>query len=129
MRFLIIVLSALTLGGCANTPLGNLLNNQRFQTTDDVQASWVGSSLDDLIMSWGTPQNSFPMAGVAASMISYEYVWLAGASGDNPRYSRCVQRFLVEGGIITKWGISGGCPKQPKNAKSIPDTPVPKPTL
>ncbi|RMQ47717.1 hypothetical protein ALQ04_04077 [Pseudomonas cichorii] len=128
MRFLAVVLAALALQGCSNTPLGNLLNNERFQTTRDVQASWVGSSADELVMSWGTPKSSYAMAG-GANMLSYEYLWLEGAGDYNPQYVWCVQRFLVENGIITRWGLSGGCPKRPKNAKSIPDTPVPQPTL
>ncbi|MBC3949188.1 hypothetical protein [Pseudomonas folii] len=128
MKLLGVVLLGVMLSGCSNSPLGNLLYNQRFQTTEDVQASWVGSSADDLVMSWGTPKNSYKMAD-GSSMLSYEYLWLAGAGGYNPRYVWCVQRFLVEGGVITRWGLSDGCPVRPENAKSIPDTPVPKPTL
>ena len=128
MKFLGVLFVGVTLAGCANTPLGNILNNQRFQTLEDIQQSWVGLSGDELVMSWGPPQNSYPMDG-GARMIAYQYLRLVGADGYNPRYEWCVQKFLIEGGIVTRWGISDGCPKHPSNPKSIPDTPVPKPTL
>lgn len=119
MKLLGVVLLGVMLSGCSN---------QRYQRVEDVQASWVGSSADDLVMSWGPPNNSYKMED-GSSMLSYQYLRLAGAGGYDPRYVWCVQKFLVEGGIITRWGLSDGCPVRPEGAKFIPNTPVPKPTL
>lgn len=135
MKFLVVVFSALTLYGCAGSPLSNLVMNQRYQTTSDITASWVGASEDDLVIAWGPPKSSQALSGGASKIIAYEYVWVANTShsqewGYIPDYARCVQRFLVENGVISRWYSSGDCPKRPQGAKLIPgSTPVPQPTL
>lgn len=134
MRRLSVVLVCLALQGCAGSPLSNLVSGQRYQTTSDITASWVGSSEDDLVLSWGPPQNSHMMNN-GSKMIGYQYSWLTNGRhseewGYVPDYALCEQRFLVEGGVITRWYSSGDCPKRPKGAKLIPaSTPVPRPTL
>lgn len=135
MKYAALILSAVLLQGCAGSPLSNLVMNQRYQTTSDVTASWVGASEDDLYMSWGPPQSSQVLSNGRAKIVSYGYAWVTNTSDSTtwnyvPEYSRCDQRFLVEDHIITRWFSSGGCPKRPKGAKLIPgDTPIPKLTL
>jgi hypothetical protein len=134
MRCLICVGLTLTLYGCAGSPLSNLVTNQRYQTTSDITASWVGATEDELVMSWGTPKGSHALSD-GSKIISYNYAWLTNGShsmewGYIPDYARCEQRFLVEKGILTRWYSSGDCPKRPEGAKLIPGgTPIPKPTL
>lgn len=133
MKRLSVLLTMIMLSGCAGSPIGNLIMNQRYQTSSDIAASWVGASADDLITSWGPPQNSQTLSN-GSSILAYQYRWLLNGSDSTtwdyiPEYATCVQRFLVENGLITRWYSSGDCPKRPEGAKLIPDTPVPKSTL
>ncbi|WP_323146109.1 hypothetical protein [Pseudomonas marginalis] len=135
MKSWITVLSILMLSGCAGSPLSNLVTNQRYQTTSDITASWVGASEDELVTSWGAPKNSHGLSDGNSKIIGYDYVWLTNGSrsmewGYVPDYARCEQRFMIEKGVVTRWYSSGDCPKRPKGAKLIPgNTPVPQPTL
>ncbi|WNW13352.1 hypothetical protein RRX38_20030 [Pseudomonas sp. DTU_2021_1001937_2_SI_NGA_ILE_001] len=135
MKPWVVLFPVLLLSGCAGSPLGNLLTNQRYQTTSDITASWVGASEDDLVTSWGAPKNSYALSDGYSKIIGYDYVWLTNASrsaewGYVPDYARCEQRFMIERGMVTRWYSSGDCPKRPSGAKLIPaSTPVPKPTL
>ncbi|MBS7457356.1 hypothetical protein [Coralloluteibacterium stylophorae] len=106
------------LAGCAGHPLHNMVTNKRYQTSYDIAASWVGAPEDDLIIKWGPPTNSHVLSS-GAELISYDDEW-----------SGCSKKFLVEDGVIAKWGMSSSCSKAVRNAKSIPaDLPVPQPTL
>ncbi len=134
MRVAFIALLGVALQGCTGTPIGNFVNNQRYETTSDVTASWVGASEDSLVTSWGPPKNSHVMND-GSKVISYDYVWVSNTAhsaewGWMPDYTRCEQRFLVEGGVITRWYSSGDCPKRPNGAKLIPaNRPIPTPTM
>lgn len=134
MRVAFIVLLGVVLQGCTGSPISNLVKNQRYETTSDATASWVGASEDSLVLSWGAPTNSHMMNN-GSKVINYENIWVANASrsqewGWVPDYARCEKRFLVENGVITRWYSSSDCPKRPKGAKLIPgSTPVPKPTM
>ncbi|QJP98696.1 hypothetical protein [Herbaspirillum rubrisubalbicans] len=134
MRLVSAALILLALQGCAGSPLSNLVSGQRYQTTSDVTASWVGASEDELVMAWGAPKNSHVMNN-GAKIISYDYLWVANSRhsaewGYVPEYVRCERRFMVERGVITRWYSSGDCPKRPNGAKLIPSsTPIPQPTM
>ncbi|KAF1021053.1 MAG: hypothetical protein GAK30_02077 [Paracidovorax wautersii] len=116
--------------------MSNLLSNQRSQTTYDITASWVGASEDKLVTAWGVPQGSYELSG-GSKIISYRYIWNISSNVRQERwydYSKddreCVQKFLIENGIVTKWGASPTCKKVPDPTKSISnDIPIPRPTL
>lgn len=134
MRIAFIALVGIALQGCTGSPVSNLLTNQRYETTSDATASWVGASEDSLVMSWGSPKSSY-MMNDGSKVITYEDIWVANTRssaewGWVPDYARCEKRFLVESGVITRWYSSGECPKRPRGAKLISaSTPVPKPTM
>ncbi|WP_109716714.1 hypothetical protein [Pantoea allii] len=133
MKRLSVLLTIKSLSGCAGSPLGNLIMNQRYQISSDIAASWVGASADDLVMSWGPPQNSGTLSN-GSSILAYLYRWLLNGSDSTtwnyiPEYATCVQRFLVENGLITRWYSSGYCPKKPEGAELSPNTSVTRSTL
>lgn len=116
--------AALLLAGCAGSPASNLINNQRNETLYDRMSSWVGASEKELISSWGPPNNSYTLSD-GSKMISYETIWGVYV-GDR---FQCVQKFMLEENIVTKWGASN-CRMYPSNAGQISkDIPVPQPTL
>ncbi|QDG93775.1 hypothetical protein NIBR502774_14310 (plasmid) [Rhizobium sp. NIBRBAC000502774] len=134
MGVVIMALLGVVLQGCTGSPISNLVNNQRYETTSDVTPSWVGASEDSLVLSRVAPASSY-MMNDGSKVINYENVWVANNSrpgewGWVPDYARCEKRFFVENGVITRWYSSGDCPKRPKGAKLIPGSrPVPKPTM
>lgn len=137
MRSSYAVSLALILVGCAGSPLSNMVSQQRYQTTWDVMASWIGSSEDEVVTSWGPPDNSHTLSN-GSKLISYEYTWNTnslherdfGYTHPSSDYAQCVQKFLIEEGVITKWNASKSCRKTPKGAKLIPrNTPIPRPTM
>lgn len=119
-----LVMSAL-LAGCAGSPIGNLINNERSETRNDVLASWVGEDEDNLVMKWGPPTGSYTLSS-GAKVISYEYVWGVYVG---QRY-HCEEKFLIEKGKVTKWGIGSACQKSGGKGQTLPaNVPVPQPTL
>lgn len=52
----------------------NMLMGNRNKTYNDVNASWVGSTEEQLISKWGPPKNSYTLAS-GAKIISYENIW------------------------------------------------------
>lgn len=137
MKPLLVMPLALVLAGCAGSPLSNMVKQQRYQTTWDIMASWVGASEDKLVTSWGPPENSYTLSD-GSKLISYEYTWNTnslheqdfGYTHPSSDYAQCVQKFLIEDGVITKWSASKSCRKNPKGAKLIPsNTPIPRPTM
>ncbi|WP_202970064.1 hypothetical protein [Pararhizobium polonicum] len=136
MKKLLAMAICLSLTGCAGSPIGNALGNQRYQTTWDIMNTWVGSSEDDLVTSWGLPDSSYTLSD-GSKILSYEHVWKKSSihaqefgyrsAGD---YRNCVQKFLIENGTVTKWDASGTCKKVPDGSKLISkDIPIPRPTL
>lgn len=116
---LLIVLPSL-LAGCTSAQM-NMLTGKRNKTYNDVNAPWVGSTEEQLISKWGPPKKSYTLEN-GAKIISYEDIW-----GPISSYHVCVEKFMIEKGIVTKWGISN-CPARIKG--SLPnDTPIPQPTL
>jgi hypothetical protein len=121
----LLLLLTLALTGCAGSPLGNLINNERQETKKDVMASWVGASEDGLVVSWGPPDNSYTLSS-GAKLISYEYIWGVYVG----QRFQCVEKFMIENGKVTKWGMASSCRQTVSNAKLISkDTPIPQPTL
>lgn len=119
--FLLLFLSPL-LVACAGTPLGNAVNGQRYETHNDIMASWVGSSEEKLISKWGPPKKSYTLSN-GNTIIAYESVW-----GPVSSYHVCSQKFTIQRGIITKWGIDD-C-KSLNSGDTLPkNTPIPKPTM
>lgn len=125
----LVLLAALMpiLAGCAGSgsPMSNLIYGERRQTTNDVMASWVGEREEKLVASWGPPDNSYTFQS-GSKVISYEYIW--GVYVGERR--QCVQKFMIEGGVVTKWGYSENTCKSPSKPEALPkDTPVPQPTI
>jgi hypothetical protein len=116
---LLIVMSSL-LVGCTTSQM-NAITGKRSKTYNDINATWVGSSEEELISKWGPPKKSYTFES-GAKIISYEEIW-----GPMSAYSVCVEKFLIEDGQVTKWGLSD-CPKRASG--TVPNgTPVPQPTL
>ncbi len=116
---LFVVLSSL-LGGCTSGQM-NMLMGTRNKTYNDVNAPWVGSTEEQLISKWGPPKKSYTLER-GAKIISYEEIW-----GHLSAYHECIEKFMIEKGVVTKWGISD-CPK--RISGTLPkDTPIPQPTL
>ena len=113
------------LAGCAGSPMGNLINNERLETKADVMASWVGADEDDLIIKWGPPDNSYTLSN-GSKLVSYEYVWGQYVG----QRIHCVEKFLIEKGVVTKWGMDSTCRKSLNKPGTLPgNTPIPQPTL
>ncbi|WP_254924300.1 hypothetical protein [Bordetella genomosp. 4] len=113
------VLSSL-LAGCTSAQM-NMLTGKRNKTYNDVNATWVGSTEEKLVSKWGPPKKSYTLES-GAKIISYEDIW-----GPISSYHVCVEKFMIEKGMVTKWGISG-CPA--RISGTLPkDTPIPEPTL
>ncbi|MFY1961593.1 hypothetical protein [Achromobacter xylosoxidans] len=116
---LLVVLPSL-LAGCTSGQM-NMLMGTRNKTYNDVNASWVGATEERLISKWGPPKNSYTLES-GAKIVSYEGIW-----GPISAYHVCVEKFMIEKGIVTKWGISD-CPS--RMSGTLPkDTPIPQPTL
>ncbi|MDQ8034047.1 MAG: hypothetical protein REJ50_18720 [Bordetella sp.] len=116
---LFVVLPAL-LAGCTSAQM-SMLTGKRNKTYNDVNAVWVGRSEEQLISKWGPPKKSYTLQG-GAKIVSYEDIW-----GPMSAYHVCVEKFMIENGMVTKWGISD-CPA--RISGSVPaDTPIPEPTL
>lgn len=121
----------LLLTGCAGSPVGNLISNQRNETTRDRMQSWVGASADELLSSWGPPSSQSRLSNGSHLMV-YESSWDTYRKGGTYSFytNYCSQKFLIERNIVSKWGISGGCKRYPKNPKLLPaTTAIPEPTL
>ncbi|WYX50328.1 hypothetical protein WJ977_26135 [Achromobacter xylosoxidans] len=93
---LLIVLPSL-LAGCTSAQM-NMLTGKRNKTYNDVNAPWVGSTEEQLISKWGPPKKSYTLES-GAKIISYEDMW-----GPISAYHVCVEKFMIEKGIVTKWG-------------------------
>lgn len=120
----LLAVAALLITGCAGSPASNLINNQRNETLHDIMASWVDASEKDLISSWGPPNNSYTLSD-GSKVISYESIWGVYV-GDR---FHCVQKFMLEQGVVTKWGASN-CRMYPSNVGQVSkDIPIPQPTL
>lgn len=99
----------------------SMLTGSRPKTYNDVNAKWVGSTEEQLISKWGPPKKSYTL-GSGAKIVSYEDIW-----GPMSAYHVCVEKFMIDKGMVTKWGISD-CPA--RISGSVPnDTPIPEPTL
>lgn len=116
---LFVVLSSL-LAGCTTSQM-NMLTGKRSKTYNDISASWIDSSEEQLISRWGPPKKSYTFES-GAKIISYEDIW-----GPISAYHVCEQKFLIEKGVVTKWGISN-CPAR-VNGTLPNNTPIPQPTL
>lgn len=116
---LLVVLPAL-LGGCTSSQM-SMLTGKRNKTYNDVNAAWVGSTEEQLVSKWGPPKKSYTLES-GARIISYEEIY-----GPISAYHVCVEKFMIEKGMVTKWGISG-CPARIKGTVSN-DTPIPQPTM
>ncbi|MGR2922982.1 hypothetical protein [Acinetobacter sp. 1125_18A] len=113
-KILLIILISQILLACAS------ISTQRYETRNDLMKSWVGSSEEELIQKWGTPDNSYTLTS-GSKIISYEKFVHPG------RY--CEEKFMIEKGIVKKWGLSR-CDLHFKNAKKISkDIPIPQATL
>lgn len=116
---LLVVLPSL-LAGCTTGQM-NMLMGTRNKTYNDVNAVWVGSTEEQLISKWGPPKKSYTLES-GAKIISYEDIW-----GPISAYHICSEKFMIEKGMVTKWGISN-CPE--RISGTVPkDTPIPQPTL
>lgn len=125
------LMSIFLLTGCT-TPAGKILShqltNQRYETTADLMQSWMGASENELITSWGPPTKQHTLSN-ASKIISYEYEWGEVIRAGSFTGGYCIQKFLIEKGMVTKWGMSN-CRKTPKKPKSIStDIPIPQPSL
>ncbi|MFW1946744.1 hypothetical protein ACG907_02380 [Acinetobacter bereziniae] len=113
-KILLIIIISQSLLACAS------LSTQRYETHNDLMQSWVGSSEEKLIKKWGLPDKSYTLTN-GGKIISYETFVHPG------RY--CEEKFMLENGIIVKWGHSR-CDLNLNNAKKISkDIPIPQPTL
>lgn len=116
---LLVVLPAL-LAGCTASQM-SALTGKRAKTYNDVNAEWVGSTEEQLISKWGPPKKSYTLES-GAKIIAYEEIW-----GPISAYHVCSEKFMIEKGMVTKWGISG-CPS--RMSGSMPNgTPIPQPTM
>ena len=114
-----------SLAGCAGSPLGNLVNNERLETKNDVMASWVGAKEDELIINWGPPDNSYTLSN-GAKIVSYQFIWGQYVG----QRIHCVEKFMIEKGIVTKWGMDSTCRKSLNKPSTVSkDIPIPQPTL
>ncbi|WP_434278992.1 hypothetical protein [Acinetobacter sp. CE-15] len=113
-KIILIILISQVLIACASVA------TQRYETLNDLMQSWVGSSEEKLINKWGVPDKSYTLTN-GNKIISYETFVHPG------RY--CEEKFMLEKGIIVKWGHSR-CDLSFSNAKKISkDIPIPQPTL
>lgn len=116
---LLVVLPAL-LAGCTSAQM-SMITGKRNKTYNDVNAPWVGSTEEQLVSKWGPPKKSYTLES-GARIISYEEIW-----GPMSAYHVCVEKFMIERGVVTKWGLSD-CPA--RISGSMPaDTPIPQPTM
>ncbi|WP_353172524.1 hypothetical protein [Acinetobacter rudis] len=113
-KIILIILISQVLTACVSVA------TQRYETLNDLMQSWIGSSEEKLINKWGLPDKSYTLTN-GNKIISYENLVHPG------RY--CDEKFMLEKGIIVKWGHSG-CNLKLSNAKKISqDIPIPQPTL
>ena len=120
MKKLLTLFAVIILSGCATTA-----NYEKILNT------WVGSPVDNLVMSWGPPQNSYDFSNGgkvieytalrSVMMGGYSYtspqrIYYSGTSTryvrrQTPRYNialSCQTRFTINSaGIITKWSWQG----------------------
>ncbi|MCX5462771.1 hypothetical protein [Alcaligenes parafaecalis] len=121
MKKLVLLLTLSSLLAACTSAQMNMLMGVRKQTYNDINAEWVGSTEEALISKWGPPTKSYALES-GAKIVSYEHIW-----GPISSYSVCVEKFMIEKGVVTKWGISN-CPS--KASGTLPkDTPIPQPTL
>ncbi|ALM87051.1 hypothetical protein ASB57_17255 [Bordetella sp. N] len=108
------------LAGCTAAQWSSLTGS-RHKTYNDANAVWVGRTEEQLISKWGPPKKSYTLES-GAKIVSYEDIW-----GPMSAYHVCSEKFMIEKGVVTKWGISD-CPD--RISGSLPnDTPIPQPTL
>jgi len=127
MKFIILLTSiAFFVSGCVNSPSGSFPgSSNRVATISDKMSKRVGQSEITLVSELGPPDYNYT-ASNGSKIISYEVDWGIGAKSP-----LCVMKYLIENGVVTKWG-NKGCPKRftTKNQELIPNSiPVPKPTL
>ena len=115
MRILIVLLCCQALLACAVFD-----TSTRRSTLNDTMQSWINSIETELISDWGVPDKSYTLNN-GDKIVSYLSFVHPG------RY--CEQKFLIQRGILTKWGHSN-CDLYFSNSKDISKTiPIPKPTL
>ena len=124
-KLILTVLVTQLLAGCAGSPIGNMINNERQETRADMMQSWVGESEERLVSKWGPPTNSYTLSS-GGKIISYEYV----RGIINNTIYRCTEKFRIDDGTVTKWGLSSGCDTRINGGDLISkDIPIPQPTL
>ena len=110
------------LAGCSG-PIYNSISGQRYETYYDQSASWVGETEEKLVSRWGPPKKSYTLSN-GATIISYEHIW-----GYVSSYNVCSRKFMIENGIVTRWGVSN-CQEIISRKRLVPkDKPIPEPTL
>lgn len=109
------------LGSCANVKLTEFLVQGRPETVNDIQQSWVGDALSQLVASWGAPTSTFENRDGTRILTWKDDDWAGN----------CTQSFEVnDSDVVTRWN-NHGCPcrngSKPKRLSK--DTPVPEMTL
>jgi len=95
-----------------------MLFGPRVRTINDNMASWVGSSLDEIVADWGAPSSTFENRD-GSRIVTWKN-W------------DCTQNFKVDAqDVLTQWNVSSGCSCFGNSSRrDIPrSTPIPQMTL